>query len=423
MHKIKTIVKKLLVFRFGPKALVFLVGCFFCFLGYGKENSFPLVYELIDTGGSDVYLNGVRGVFDKKKNYGGGHVRTFQIDNIKYYSKKKLKRRTQNDIIKFGFVFESFQNAVSTVIASRILNHIFSGTDKRFPVVFLGYDPNNEQVAFYFISQDINAYNNLVFRTVYDHCIQEQKETALFCKGEEELKDLAILYVGLYLVGGGDPHSQNIVYSYEKNHFGSIDLDDAFKSHVSKDIKKEKSYHRGKESSTALLDFDCDSPLKNFLIETKSGDLKNKYISYTCDCPPPKFEKVMTKEDKDKMKIYLTPEKLLEAMKYIIESSDIEGLKSIIDSVIETIEKVPQFKFYFDNKYLLEEIQNAEKEHSYFFLSSDDFKYYIKGFLGERYQFMKCLVLKYNSCWYGCKEENTLKNWCEECKNKIKIDL
>lgn len=199
-------------------------------------------------------INGTPMIMESKEDVGGNKVRFATVfeDNhqIKYFIKKE-RLETHKIPIFFDAIF-----------ASRVLNLVFSGGAQRFPFVTLGIDTDDNN-KLYTISEELKGY-----KTVYDIFYENQDQWPF---ASDNIPDIETLYVALYLIGSGDPHPKNIVFSLTKSFFGDVDLDVAFKNHTSYQNPAIKSIEVTPISyNLALRDFSCTDPCANFLFVTDS---------------------------------------------------------------------------------------------------------------------------------------------------------
>ena len=196
-----------------------------------------------------------------------GHV-------IKSVSKEKADVKIADYNGKTYFVKSAplleLRDKIGSIIASRILNEIFKDKEKRYPLLSLAFNPNyllnenEESEPFHILSPQLESFSSIA-----DIASKQPIE-----KTEIRVDDMENLYMGLYLVGGGDPHMHNIFYNLENYHLGSVDLDVSFKEHISyfaEDKEKFKKTHL----DLAIKTINCADIFSNFLFVTDS-DLNHK---------------------------------------------------------------------------------------------------------------------------------------------------
>ena len=162
------------------------------------------------------------------------------------------------------------RDKINSVIASHILNRIFKDKEKRYPLISLvfntEYNINHIAQPFYILSENLSllGFNNLFYH------IKEDVEI--------HAEDLENLYIGMYLIGGGDPHGQNIFYNSENHYLGSVDLDISFKEHISF-FNREKEKYATSHSDLAIKPINCDDLFVNFMhyTDSKFKDKKHHY--------------------------------------------------------------------------------------------------------------------------------------------------
>lgn len=159
------------------------------------------------------------------------------------------------------------RDKIGSIVASHILNNIFKDKDgeKRYPFISLVFNPNSltsDAEAFYILSEDLKGFISIA-------AIQPYK------KIEVKANDLENLYIGMYLIGGGDPHMHNISYNSTNHYLGSVDLDVSFKEHtryrtqLMHDVKTSLDFFKT-YSDLAIKTVNCSNVFTNFLFATDS---------------------------------------------------------------------------------------------------------------------------------------------------------
>lgn len=155
------------------------------------------------------------------------------------------------------------RDKIGGVIASHILNHIFKGKDKRYPFLKLAFNPEYDgEETFYVLSEKLEEFTSIETMQPYE-------------KAEIKANDLENLYMGIYLIGSGDPHMRNIFYNPTNYHLGSVDLDVSFKEHTG--YHTQRRYNEKttpdffkKYSDLAIRTINCNNIFTNFLFVTDS---------------------------------------------------------------------------------------------------------------------------------------------------------
>lgn len=189
---------------------------------------------------------------------GSNNVKTAVCEGIRYFFKQQK--------FKTGAT-GSFSQLFDSIFASRILNIPFPPEKpQRFPIITLGLNEYDNQL--YGISQELTGFKS-------DNILYGERNSGAWWPFDPDhiesvRNDLAYVYVAFYLIGGGDPSPDNIVFSKDKNIFGSVDLDIAFKWHItSKTPEVQRDLKT--QSDLALREFNCSAPAVNFLYDTDSN--------------------------------------------------------------------------------------------------------------------------------------------------------
>jgi hypothetical protein len=308
-----------------------------CCLASDKPNNWSIwqPFNIVGDGHRRLTVNGVEA--SEVIKLGVGKVMFYEFGAIHYFAKNA---RVPPD----------------AVVASEILNFIYNQT-QRFPKIYLGYNPSRE--TWYTFSEKLKGY-----RTIHDLYKNNNANNPFAMNKPSILADLASVYVALYLVGGGDVHPGNIVYSVEHQIFGDVDLDDYFRYHIaSKDLKNKDTNH-----PLALREFNCSDPCQNFLYSTDSKfHKKNEGTNYG---PAYNYMKLHDK------KLY-TSQQLLDAMEYLVR---IPLLKIV--SLMENIKEA-----------MYEGYQNATNK-SLEPLWNETYKI---EFVKDRYHFLETMVDHYTA--------------------------
>lgn len=160
------------------------------------------------------------------------------------------------------------RNKVGSIIASRILNIIFQNKEKRYPIISLVFNPDSltkDVEPFYILSEGLKGFTSIA------DLAYTQPHQAINIKVE----DLENLYMGMYLVGGGDPHMRNIFYNPSNHYLGSVDLDVSFKEHTKYRIQLQHDERTTPDffkiySDLAIRTINCSNIFTNFLFATDS---------------------------------------------------------------------------------------------------------------------------------------------------------
>ena len=340
-----------------------------CLLSPHAVSSVDFV-SLIDFGSKTV--NGMQANFSKKEIDGASDVRFVTVGEDMYF----LKKASQQEMSLFD-----------SIIASNVLRVRFSDRQERFPSISLGV--SSSDLSLWALSKKLEGYV-----TVVDSYIAGDgwpfADEAL-----DQLDDLPYLYAGVFLIGGGDPHPGNVAYSKDKNMFGDVDLDVAFKWHIPFSAPNKEAVAALK-SDLALRDFDCQNPCPNFLYTTDSRFLSKGWWAFLYNSA--------YNYDAYKDKRLLNPIKLLEAMEFVTKlplAQYISMINSTISELREgykTVAHLPlEREFYENNKIDL---------------------------LSERYNLMKYLSQRfetYKNDRPSLSEDDTynlLIQWCNEYPSK-----
>ena len=155
------------------------------------------------------------------------------------------------------------RNKIGSIIASYILNHIFKDKEKRYPLLSLAFDSAyliSDVEPFHVLSEDLIGFTS----------IADIAEKQPYQKTKIKVDDLENLYMGMYLVGGGDPHMRNIFYNSQNHYLGSVDLDVSFKEHKPYDTQRQLDEISASDFFKKYLDLairtiDCNNIFANLV--------------------------------------------------------------------------------------------------------------------------------------------------------------
>jgi hypothetical protein len=309
-------------------------------------------------------------------------------------------------------------DTVGSIIASCILNKLFKDNEKRYPLLNLAFNPDYLSE----ITMQVEPFRLLSPKLEGFISIADLASNQSIKKAEIKVDDIEKLYMGLYLVGGGDPHMHNIFYNLEDYHLGDVDLDVTFKAHISY-FDKNKEKFKKTHSDLAIKTINCTDIFANFLFTTDSYFnhkinwgyynkgfplyQKNLKMSGSRLCQSTNILKG-TFPDKDTL--YLSVVDILNELK--------KGLKDIINKKLQ-LDNSKEKSIFDDSGYYFDknsDTYNKHKENKLIkavtFLFDQD-EHYIE----KIYQFIenRCLTL---NCVFN-KPDIIGKEMCEKCLQNI----